>query len=84
MQKMQWGEAVLTNASLVNWIPTKVLGHQHPINALNSEYPTVKLMSGLAARVFGCIACVHLKSKELDPRALKWVFVGYSSTQKGY
>lgn len=68
----------------MNRIPTKLLGYQSPINMLNSNYPIIKLTSGLAARVFGCIAYVHLKSGKLDPKALKCVFVGYSSTQKGY
>ena len=34
--------------------------------------------------MFGCIAFVHLKLGKLDPRALKCVFVRYSSAQKGY
>ena len=77
MQKMYWGEAVLTAVYLMNRNPTKLLGHQSPVNMLNSKYLIVKLTSGLAARVFGCIAYVHLKSGRVDPRALKCVFVGY-------
>ena len=61
---------------LMNQNPTKLLGHQSPFNMLNSKYLIVKLTSGLAARVFGCIAYVHLKSGRVDPRALKCVFVG--------
>ena len=84
MQKVYWGEAVLTAVHLMNRIPTKLLGYQSLVNMLNSKYPTIKLTSGLAARLFGCIAYVHLKSGKLDPKALKCVFVGYSSTRKGY
>ncbi|RVW53340.1 hypothetical protein CK203_088537 [Vitis vinifera] len=43
--------------------------------------------NGLTPRIFGCTAFVHLHSQhrdKLDPRAIKCVFLGYSSTQKGY
>ena len=45
--------------------------------------PLVKLMP----RIFGCITYVYLSPHhrtKLEPRALKCVFVGYGSTQKGY
>ena len=84
MPKIYWGEAVLTVVHLMNQIPTKLLGYQSPVNMLNSKYPTIKLTFGFAARMFGCIAYVHLKLGKLDPKALKCVFVGYSSTEKGY
>ncbi|KAK8303285.1 hypothetical protein V6Z12_D04G141000 [Gossypium hirsutum] len=36
-------------------------------------------------RVFGCVCYVHdRKANKLDSRALKWVFIGYSSTHKSY
>ena len=84
MQKMYLGKAILTGVHLMNQIPTKLLGHQSPVNMLNYKYPIVKFTSGLAARVFGCIVYVYLKSGKLDPRPLKCVLVGYSSTQRGY
>ena len=50
-------------------------------------YPNLHTTNNLVPRIFGCVAFVHVHSqnqKKLDPRALKCVFVGYSSTQKGY
>ena len=41
----------------------------------------------LGPKVFGCVSFVHNHSpnrSELDPRAIKCIFVGSSSTQKGY
>ena len=84
LSKKYWGEAVLTAAHLINCIPMKVIQYDSPLSRLNAFFPKVKLFSGLPARVFGCIAFVHQNSSKLDPRGLCYVFVGYSSTQKGY
>ena len=62
-------------------MPMKVIGYESSINA---SFPSIKLSTGLASRVFGCTAYVHQKSEKLDPRALRCVFVRYPSTQKGY
>lgn len=39
------------------------------------------------AKVFRCVSFIYIHSQhqiKLDPKALKHVFLGYSSTQKGY
>ncbi|CAL2240948.1 unnamed protein product [Prunus armeniaca] len=44
-------------------------------------------LSKLPPKVFGCVAYVHVYSHQrskLDPCAVRCVFIGYSSTQKGY
>jgi len=44
-------------------------------------------MNLLSPKVFGCVCFVHdyrNDIRKLDPRAVKCVFVGYSSTKKGY
>jgi len=44
-------------------------------------------MVSLPPHIFGCVIYVHLhphQSTKLEERALKCVFVGYGSTQKGY
>lgn len=46
-----------------------------------------RLSSTLSLKTFGCIAFVHIHDHnrgKLDPRARKYVFVGYTPTQKGY
>ena len=62
----------------------KIIGYQSPLGLLGAAFPNQKLFLGLPARIFGCTAFVHQKSGKLDLRAQKCVFVGYSSTQKGY
>ena len=52
----------------------------------NVLYPDKSLFP-LPPHVFVCVAFVHVLTPghdKLDPRATKCVFVGYSSTQKGY
>ncbi|KAJ9685136.1 hypothetical protein PVL29_017248 [Vitis rotundifolia] len=54
---------------------------------LKSFYPHFRTSNGLTPRVFGCTAFVHVHSQhrdKLDPRVIKCVFLGYSSTKKGY
>ncbi|CAJ2647123.1 unnamed protein product [Trifolium pratense] len=57
------------------------------MEVLSSFYPDVSTSCNLIPRIFGCKSFVHIHSDgrgKLDPRALKCVFIGYSSTQKGY
>ncbi|GMI89878.1 hypothetical protein HRI_002657100 [Hibiscus trionum] len=85
--KKYWGEAVLTATFMMNRLSTKVLGSQSPIQTLTKFFPHLNLSLNLQPRVFGCVAFVHLHSPnrgKLDPRAVKCIFLGYSSTQKGY
>ena len=82
-----WGEAVLTATHLINRLPSRVLGFKSPLEMLSTFYPDLKTTNNLVPRIFGCLSFVHVHSQnrgKLDPRALKCVFVGYSSTQKGY
>ena len=64
-----------------------MLDNKSIVEVLKSFYPHFKTSNGLTHRVFGCTAFVHVHSQhrdKLDPRAIKCVFLGYSSTQKGY
>ncbi|KAJ9690830.1 hypothetical protein PVL29_013135 [Vitis rotundifolia] len=73
--KSYWGEVVLTATYMINRIPSQ------------SFYPHFKTSNGLTPRVFGCTAFFHVHSQhrdKLDSRVIKCVFLGYSSTQKGY
>ncbi|CAL5421419.1 unnamed protein product [Camellia sinensis] len=85
--KYLWGEAILTASYLINRMPTKVLTYKTPFDCLKTFFPDTRLFSDLPAKVFGCTAYVHVPSQfrsKLDPRAIKCVFLGYSSNQKGY
>ena len=85
--KNYWGEAVLTAAHIINRLPTRVLDFQIPVQIFAKIYPNFNITNNLVPKIFGCVAFVHVHSQhrgKLDPRALKCVFVGYSSTQKGY
>ena len=82
-----WGEAILTSTHLVNRLPSQTLAFTSPIDRLHAAFPGISLRTGLLPRIFGCTAYVHDSTSsqtKLDARALRCVFVGYSSLQKGY
>lgn len=81
------GEATLTVISLINRLPSKTLESHSPIQLLTNHFPDFHVASSWQPKIFGCIAYIHVPTVnrgKLDPRALKCVFTGYSSTQKGY
>ena len=81
------GKAVLIAIHLINRLPSRVLGFKSPMETLSTFYPDLHTTNNLIPRIFGCMSFVHVHSQnrgKLDPRALKCVFVGYSSTQKRY
>ena len=81
-----WGEVVLTSKYLINYTPSKPLNLKVPINLAKQAFPSVNLFGSLSSRVFGCATFVYVHGKyrsKLELRALKCVFVGYSSTKKG-
>ena len=68
-------------------MPSKTLEFKTPIELLAKFYPDINTSNNLTPKVFGCTSFVHVHSNnrgKLDPRAIKCVFLGYSSTQKGY
>jgi len=80
--KYLWSEAVLTAAYLINRMPSRILGMASPAELLLGQQEFK-----VPPKVFGCVYFVrdHRPSVgKLDPQAVKCVFVGYSSTQKGY
>ena len=68
-------------------MPSWVLSFATPLQNFQEFFPHSRLRAHLPLRVFGSIVFVHAhtpKRNKLDPRELKCVFLGYSSTQKGY
>ena len=85
--KDYWGEAVLTAAHLINRLPSRVLGNKTPISVLSQFYPEFNKSNHFPPKIFGSVSYVHIHTQnrgKLGPRAVKCVFLGYSSTQKGY
>ena len=82
-----WGEAVLTTTYLINRMPSCVLNFRTPFQTLLSAYPHIRFMSHIPLKVVGCTAFVHVNQQnrsKLEPRSLKCIFLGYSSSQSGY
>ena len=72
----------MTVAYLMNRMPSRVLGYKTPIECLTRDTTYV-----VPPKVFGCTCFVkdyRPSVDKLDPKALKCIFVGYSSKQKGY
>ena len=70
----------MTSTHLVNRLPSQTLAFTSPIDRLHAAFPGISLRTG-------CTTYVHDSSgsqTKLDARALRCVFVGYSSLQKGY
>ena len=86
--KYYWGDSILAATYLLNRMPSKVLSFQTPLQVLLQSYPDTHLFSSkFQTRVFGCVAYVHVHNigrSKFDPRAVRCIFLGYSSTKKGY
>jgi transposase InsO family protein len=77
-----WLEAVMCAAYVLNRCPTKALQSITPYEAWHDRKPSVAHL-----RVFGCLAYALVPEqhrKKLDDKAVKCIFVGYSSESKGY
>ena len=82
-----WEKVVLTATHLINQLPSRVLGFKSPMEVPSSFYPNMRPTNHLIPKIFGCVFFVHAHSPnrgKLDPRAVKCIFLGYFSTQKGY
>jgi hypothetical protein len=80
--KFLWSDAVLTATYLINRTPSRILGMKTTCEMLLGENKFV-----VPPKVFGCTYFVRdprPSVTKLDPRAVKCIFVGYSSGQKGY
>ena len=85
--KIYWGEAILTAAYLINRMPSRVLEYQSPMSNLSTLFPNFQGFGSLPSKIFGCVCHVNIHSHlqgKFDPRAIKCLFLGHSSTPKGY
>ena len=77
-----WAEAVANAAYVRNRSPTSSLENITPFEAWWNKKPSVKHL-----RIFGCKAYSHIPNKfrqKLDNRAVKCIFLGYSTCSKAY
>ena len=68
-------------------MPSRVLDFKSPIDVPSKSFPNFKGIGTLPPKIFGCVSFIHFPKQsrdKLDPRALRCVFFGYSSNQKGY
>ena len=82
-----WGFAVMTAVHLINRLPSQTLGYLSPLKLLEKFFPSVRLNTDLPYKIFGCVAYVRNpthKHNKWSHKALKGVFLGYFTTQKGY
>lgn len=86
VSRLYWGEAVKSATYLINRTPSRVIKFQNTHQKLQ-KLLSIPSMPNLVPQVFGCITYVHvlkLQRSKLDPRARKYIFVGYAEFQKGY
>ncbi|MCO5589095.1 hypothetical protein L7F22_043061 [Adiantum nelumboides] len=77
-----WMEAVACAAHVLNRCPTRALKTITPYESWYDKNPSISYL-----RVFGCLAYAHIPQQlrgKLDDKAVKCIFVGYSSGSKGY
>ncbi|RDX95152.1 hypothetical protein CR513_22366, partial [Mucuna pruriens] len=60
---------------------TCILDNKNPIGVLHNFYPHFRTYNGLIPRI---LRCTTFHKGKLDPQAVKFIFLGYSPTQKGY
>jgi len=82
-----WGEVLTSAAYFINCLPSHTINFHTPFQALTSQISSPPTPN-LPPRVVGCVAFVHLhppqRHNKLEPRAIRCVFLGYATTQKGY
>ncbi|MCO5593986.1 hypothetical protein L7F22_048005 [Adiantum nelumboides] len=77
-----WVEAAFTAVYTMNMTPTAAVHYMTLEEKFTGKKPDVSHF-----KVFGCISYVHVPDElrmKLDPKAEKYVFIGYSVEQKGY
>ena len=82
LPKHFWAEALATANYVLNRSATISLENKTPYEALHGNKPSVGYF-----RIFGCLSFAHIPKDErtkLEGKSRKCIFIGYSSTTKGY
>lgn len=80
--RIYWGECIRTAAYLHKKTPSSAISNKTLYEMLHKKVPDVGHL-----QVFGCVCYVHLPEPskgKLDKKAVKCVFVGYSTERKGW
>jgi hypothetical protein len=79
--RIYWSDAILTSTYLINRLPSAKLNYKSPLEIF---YQRKIMIDHL--KIFGCTNYVYNDNKQdkLDVRAIKTIFLGYSSQKKGY
>jgi len=75
--KFNWGDVVLIATYLINRMPLRVMYFKSLVELLQGVCSII-----VSLEVFSCVCLFDIIDK-LDSRALKYVFIRYSTTQKG-
>ncbi|TXG59979.1 hypothetical protein EZV62_014552 [Acer yangbiense] len=79
LHKKIWAEAVNTVAYVVNRRASAALGFKTPEEIWN-DIP----LSYENLKVFWCVAYAHIRQSKLEPRAKRFMFIGYPDGVNGY
>nr|GEX88795.1 hypothetical protein [Tanacetum cinerariifolium] len=79
LPKTFWAEATCTVAYLINRSPSRVIKKKTPMEMWSGHPSDYGML-----RIFDCVAYPHDKQGKLEPRAVKYVLLGYPEGVKGY
>ncbi|GJV78762.1 retrotransposon protein, putative, ty1-copia subclass [Tanacetum coccineum] len=77
--KTFWAEETCTTAYLINRSPSRAIEKKIPIEMWSGHLSDYEML-----RIFDCVAYPHDKQGKLEPRAIKYVLLGYPEGVKGY
>ena len=77
--KSFWAEVASIACYLINRSPSVAIEKKTPQEVWFGNPPTYSDL-----KIFGCLAYAHVDSGKLEPRSMKFIFLGYKSSVKGY
>lgn len=77
-----WFDAFATAVFVINRLPTPVLENKSPFETLFGIAPDYATFKPFGCRVFPCLH--DYVENKLEPRSRPYIFLGYSSTHKGF
>nr|GEV53697.1 reverse transcriptase domain-containing protein [Tanacetum cinerariifolium] len=79
LPKTFWAKVTCTFAYLINRSPSTTFEKMTPMEKWSGHPSDYRML-----RIFGCVVYSYVKQGELEPRAVKCVFLGYLEGVKGY